>query len=116
MRAVAFALPVLAGQTAADRAALASCWRGDRKEAHQDARRRAGITRERVWIQRQPGGDLAVIYLEADDVAAAFTILGTSDGPFDRWFRTLVEQVHAIDLAQGIDPPELVLDFDIDWI
>ncbi len=116
MQAVAFALPLVAGQTEADRIALASCWRGERKEAHQDSRRRAGITRESVWIQHQPGADVAVIYLEADDLAAAFAVLGASEGPFDRWFRELVEQVHDTDLASGIDPPELVLDFDIDRI
>ena len=116
MQAVAFALPLLVGQTDRDRSALASCWRGERREAHQDARRRAGITREAVWIQPQPRSDVAVIYLEADDVAAAFAVLGTSAEPFDLWFRELVRRVHGIDLSDGLDPPELVLDFDIDRI
>ena len=116
MQAVAFALPLLAGQTETDRAALASCWRGERREAHQDARRRAGITREAVWIQPRPDGDVAVIYLEADDLATALTVMGTSAAPFDRWFRELLRQVHAIDLSGGVDTPELVLDFDIDRI
>jgi hypothetical protein len=53
-----------------------------------------------------------VIYLEADDLVAAFTILGTSADPFDRWFRDHVRQVHGIALEDGITAPELVLDFD----
>jgi hypothetical protein len=114
MQSVAFALPLLAGRTAADRTALESCWTGDRREAHQDARRRAGITREAVWIQAEPDGDVAVVYLEADDLPAAFTMLGTSAEPFDRWFRDHVREVHGIALEDGISAPELVLDFDVD--
>jgi hypothetical protein len=116
MQSVAFAVPLLPGRTDADRIALASCWDGPRKEAYEDARRRAGITREAVWIQPTPGGDVAVIYLEADDLATAFTILGTSDEPFDRWFRDHVRQVHGIALEDRFTAPELVLDFDTNRI
>jgi hypothetical protein len=116
MQSVAFAIPLLPGQTEASRIALASCWVGGRKEAFQDARRRAGITREAVWIQPAPGGDVAVVYLEADDLAAAFTMLGTSAEPFDRWFREHVRQVHGIAFEQGFTAPELVLDFDVNRI
>jgi hypothetical protein len=112
MQSVAFAVPLLPGQTEAERIALASCRDGARKEAYQDARRRAGIIREAVWIQPAPGGDVAVVYLEADDLAAAFTILGTSAEPFDRWFRHHVRQVHGIALEEGFTAPELVLDYD----
>jgi hypothetical protein len=112
MESVAFAVPLLVGQTESCRLALASCWKGARKEAYQDARRRGGIVREAVWIQRAPAGDVAVVYLEADDLGAASTMLGTSGEPFDRWFRGHVRQVHGIALARGIPDPELVLDFD----
>ena len=116
MQSVAFTCPLLVGQTGANRTALASCWVGARKEAHQDARRRAGIVREAVWIQPAPGGDLAVVYLEADDLATAFRILATSPEPFDRWFRDHVHQVHGIVLGRERPTPELVLDFDINRI
>jgi hypothetical protein len=116
MQSVAFSCPLLVGQTDTIRAALASCWVGARKEAYQDARRRAGIVRESVWIQPAPGRDVAIVYLEADDLATAFTILATSPEPFDRWFRDHVDQVHGIALEEGLVIPELVLDFDIDRI
>ena len=112
MQSVAFAARLLPGQTEAARVVLASCQAGARKEAYQDARRRAGIIREAVWIQPAPGGDVAVVYLEADDLAAAFTIVGTSAEPFDRWFRDHVHQLHGIALDEGFTAPELVLDFD----
>ena len=113
MPTIAFALPLVAGGADAERAAMASCRSGARREAHRDARRRAGITREAVWVQESPGGDLAVVYLEADDLGAAFTVLGTSPDPFDRWFRDHVRQAHGIALEEGLPAPELVLDFDV---
>jgi hypothetical protein len=116
MQAVAFAVALLPGQAGAVRAALASCWSGVRKEAYQDARRRAGIIREAVWIQPGPGGDVAVVYLEADDLAAAFTIWASSAEPFDRWFRGHAGQVHGIALEEGFTAPELVLDYGISRI
>jgi len=111
VQSVAFAVPLLPGQAGAVRVALASCWSGAREEAYQDARRRAGIVREAVWIQPAPGGDVAVVYLEADDLATAFTILGTSAEPFYRWFRDHAGQVHGIAWDEGFTAPELVLDY-----
>ena len=57
-----------------------------------------------------------MVFLEADDLAAAFTILGTSAEPFDRWFRGRVRQVHGIALDAGFTAPELVLDYDTNRI
>jgi hypothetical protein len=111
MQSVAFAVRLLPGQTEAHRIALASCQAGARKEAYQDARRRAGIIREAAWIQPAPGGDVAVVYLEADDLATAFTILAASAEPFDRWFRGHVRRVHGIAVGEGFTAPELVLDY-----
>jgi hypothetical protein len=110
-KAIGFAIPILPGRTETDRAAMASCTHGERKEAYEDARRRAGITREAVFIQTGPGGDVAVVYLESDDLAKAMEIIATSDEPFDRWFRDQVRDAHGISLEDGFPPPELVLDF-----
>jgi hypothetical protein len=111
VQCVAFAVRLLPGQAGAVRVALASCQAGTRKEAYQDARRRAGIIREAVWIQPAPGGDVAVTYLEAGDLAAAFTIVGSSAEPFDRWFRGHAGQVHGIAWDDRFTAPELVLDY-----
>lgn len=112
--AVAFALPLLPGRTDDERAALASCWTGPRREAHRDARRRAGITREAVWLQRTDGGDLVVVHLEADDLEQAASALGTSPDPFDQWFREHVLHVHGVSIADGLPAPEQLLQFDVD--
>jgi hypothetical protein len=112
MQSVAFAIRVLPGQAAANRDGLASFRGGARKEAFEDALRRAGVTREVVWIQTTLDGEVSVVYLEADDLATAFAVLGTSPAPFDRWYREHVQQVHGIALGEGCTPPELVLDYD----
>ena len=111
MQAIGFVIPLLPGKTEADRAALIACWRGERKAAYEDSRRRAGVTREAAWIQTGPSGDLALIYLEADDLATAMEVIATSDEPFDRWFRVHVRDVHGVALEDGFPPPEQVLDF-----
>jgi hypothetical protein len=111
MQCIAFAAPILPGKTEADRSAMQSVIRGERKAAHASSRERHGITREAVWIQQTPGGDMAVVYLEADDLQAAFAGLGSSQDPFDSWFRGVVSDVHGIDLTQGFPPPEQVLDY-----
>ena len=111
MPTVAFAAPILPGKTDGDRAAMAACQSGERKQAHEQSRRRAGITREAVWIQPTPMGDLAVVLLEADDLEKAFATLATSDDPFDVWFRDQVRETHGISLEDGMPLPEQVLDF-----
>lgn len=110
-QSIAFAAPLLPGKTEADRAALASVQSGERKADHEASRRRHGITRESVWIQSTPGGDVAVVLIEADDVGAALGGLASSQEPFDVWFRGHIQDAHGMDLAEGFPPPEQALDF-----
>jgi hypothetical protein len=111
MQSVAFVSPILPGKTEIDRAAMQSCADGERQEAHHASGERRGITREAVWIQQAPGGDFAVVYMEADDLPTAMAGLGDSPDPFDSWFREHILEVHGIDLANGFPPPEQVIDF-----
>jgi hypothetical protein len=71
MPSVAFAAPMLPGETEADRSAMQSCSHGERKASYESSREQHGISREAVWIQQTPGGDFAVVYMEADDLQAA---------------------------------------------
>jgi hypothetical protein len=111
MPTMAFAAPLLPGKTDADREALASFGSGDRRADHEASRKRAGITREAVWIQSTPGGDVAVVVIESPDIQAAMGALATSDDPFDVWFREHILEVHGMDLTEESPPPEQVLDF-----
>jgi hypothetical protein len=109
-QSIAFAIPLLPGMTDTDRDELRSCWTGERSAEHRASRARHGITREATWIQSTPAGDLAIVLLESDDLAAAFFGLATSTDPFDTWFRDHVMAVHGIDLADGMQLPEAILD------
>jgi hypothetical protein len=111
MPTIAFAAPLLPGKTEADREALASFATGDRRDEHRASRERAGITREAVWIQSTPDGDIGVVVVEAPDIEAAMGTLATSDEPFDKWFREHIRDVHGMDLTEGFPPPEQVLDY-----
>ena len=108
---LAFAVPICHDKTDADRAAMESVHSGERQADHAASRARAGITRESVWIQSTPGGDVAVVVLESDDIGTALGTLASSQEPFDAWFREVLQDVHGIDLAEGFPPPEQVLDY-----
>ena len=106
MPSVAFAAPLLPGKSEQDRNDIGSCTPGgERQAAYEASRARHGITREAVWIQPTPAGDLAVVYIEADDLQAAFAGLGSLQDPFDVWFRDQVRDVHGINLEDGFPAP-----------
>ncbi len=111
MHSVGFVLPLLPGKTDTDRGVMRACWQGERKASHHSARERLGITRESVWIQQTPAGDVVVVYMEADDLEAAVEGMVSSEEPFDRFFREHLRDVHGLDLEDGFTPPEQVLDF-----
>lgn len=116
VESVAFAARLVPGQVEAHRTALAACRDGGRKEAYRDARRRAGIVREAVWIQPASDGAVAVVLLEADDLTAALAILRTSAEPFDRWFRDHLHHLYGIAWDERFTVPDLVLDLDTNRI
>jgi hypothetical protein len=111
MQCIAFAVPILPGKTETSRDETRSAVEGERKAAHESSRERHGISREAVWLQQTPAGDMVVVYLEANDLEAAFAGMGSSQEPFDQWFRDHVREVHGIDLAQGFPPPEQLIDY-----
>ena len=111
MQSIGFIAPLKPGKTETDRSAMISCWRGERQADYERSRQRLGITREAVFYQSTPTGDVAVVYMEADDMDAALKAMATSDDPFDRWFRDHVREAHGINLEDGFPPPEQVMDF-----
>jgi hypothetical protein len=111
MPSIGFIAPLLPGKTEIDRSAMISCWCGDRRNGHQASRQRLGITREAIFIQPTPSGDVAVVYWESDDLDVVFKGIATSNDPFDRWFRDHVRDVHGMNVEDGFPPPELVMDY-----
>src|SRR4051794_15772657 len=109
MAAFAFVAPIVPGKEEIDTKAIEQATRGEHQEAYIASRRAAGVTREAVWHHKTPDGTtLAIILIEADDPAAAFGHMATSDDEFDRGFRAMVEEVHGFDLATA-PPPDVHL-------
>lgn len=106
MPGFAFVAPILPGKEQVDAEAFEQFARGDEHDAYVAARRAAGVTREAVWHQTTDQGTLAIVLLEADDVEAAFRHIVTSEAPFDRRFRAMLQEVHGFDLASA-PPPDV---------
>jgi hypothetical protein len=109
MAQIAFAVPVMPGQEDLDRQTLEEM-AGPRREEHEAAMREAGMRQHAVWHQETPEGTIAVVTVEADDPEAAIVQFGSSDEPFNRWFRDQMEQVHGIDISQSSPQVQKVLD------
>jgi len=72
-----------------------------KSDQHPDARRRLGISRELVSLQRLPVGDVAVVYIElALDPGQILMRMQSSDSPFYCWLAQEAPQ------ALGITPPQ----------
>ena len=112
MAALAMTLPLLPGKTEA--------WKNWTEEMagtllseFRASRKRLGITREESFLQQTPQGDMAILYIEAEDMARVFQGLATSQDPFDALFRQNTQEFFGLDLAQPPSGPlpETVFDW-----
>ena len=103
MPAVSFVVPVLSGKEEADLAWMEEMT-GPRREEYESSWKQLGVTRHAVWHQQTPDGTVAVVYMEADNIARAMEGVASSDDPFNQWFRDRVQDVHGIDLEAGSPP------------
>lgn len=113
MPSMAFAAPIVPGKTDLLReASKTQAPGGERHAAYEASRERHGITREAAWIQSTPMGDMTVVYIEADDIETVFAGLGSSQDPFDVWFRENTREIHGINIEDGFPLPQQVLEYN----
>jgi hypothetical protein len=101
MAKLGFAVPILPGKE--DLATKHSIEEIRRRIAeYEESRRRAGITVERVYLQRNPdGSSLFVVYAEAaGDMADVIGSFIASGSDFDRWFLDVNQEISGIDFRQ----------------
>jgi hypothetical protein len=112
MSAIAFINPILPGKTEQVKR-MSQTALTERRAEYEASRRRAGITLERSWIQTTPQGDMGIVYLEVEDPQRAFMVLGSSQEPFDVWFRQIVLETQGLDITQPAPGPlpELIFDW-----
>ena len=102
MAKAGFAVPILPGkEDLATKYSIEEIRR--RMTEYEESRKRAGITMERVYLQRNlDGGNLLVVYVEAGggtaDVIGAFAASGSD---FDRWFLDVNQEITGIDFRQS---------------
>ncbi len=94
MPTYAFMTPILGGTTEA--------WRqwekelmGPRRAEFLNSRKKAGITREQVFLQHTPQGDFQVVVWECEDPGKAIGGLDLRDS-FGAWFASQLERFHGI--------------------
>jgi len=113
MASLRLVLPILPGKEEAWRR-LYQELSGSRRPEYEGSRRRLGITRECVWVAQILQGEIAIVYLEAEELAQVILQLAVSDLPFDRWFRQQLQEAHGLDVTQpqAVTPSTEVI---FDW-
>ncbi len=112
MASLAMTLPLLPGKTEDWRH-----WVQEMLGAHlsefQTSRKRLGIIKEVSFLQQTSQGDVAILFIEAKDIAQTMGGLVTSQDPFDVLFREKTEEVFGLDLTQPPSGPlpETILDW-----
>jgi hypothetical protein len=104
-----FAAPLLPGGLDAMKAWIKSGIQDNK--GHDSVFRAAGITREQVWLEHTPDGDIAVVSLEVKDPAKAFRMVATSKDPWGAQFQAFVQRAHGIDISKPMPPNELLVDW-----
>ena len=84
---------------------------------HEEFFKVAGITQERIWIQRSIQGssdpDLEIVNIETDDLKKMLQEYATSSHPWAIKFRKFVNEAFGIDLSAG--PPPFLNELIVDW-
>ncbi len=88
---------------------------GSRQTEYKQFRRRLRITKEFVWVSQAPRGEIAIVYLEVEDLEQVIPNVITSDLPFDRWFRQQLLELHGLDMRHLLarSPGELVFSWHV---
>lgn len=109
---LAFAVPLLPGKAGALRAWAREAFEARRLEL-TESRRALGQTREEVFLNSTPDGDVAVAYLEGKDPVAANREFAASGAPYDRWFKDSLKEIFPpfIDFDQPVPANETVWDW-----
>jgi len=86
---------------------------GARRKDFETQQHRIGISRQRVWLQHTPEGDMAITVQEGEEPQRAMEALGKSENEFDVWFKAQLKDIHGLDLSQPLPGPlpELQIDY-----
>ncbi len=108
----AIAVPVLETKVDQWKAWIQECL-GPRREEFDDFNERMGLTLHRAWLMQSRQGPQVIVLFDGPGANDFLQKMATSQGPFDRWFRERVSEIHDIDLSipDILSPAELFLDW-----
>ena len=104
-------LPILPGKTEDVKQFVKEATES-RKQEYEASRQRQGITKEYVYLQSTPRGDVLVIYREAYDLGQMHQASVTSKDPYDLWFQ---QQLLACHGAYLTEPGALMSEGILEW-
>lgn len=91
-RGLAFAAPVQSGKTEQARQFAREAY-STRQAEMAESRSAKGLTREQVFVNHTPAGDVVVVYLEGADPVDGNRQFAASNAPFDRWFKDQCKEI-----------------------
>jgi hypothetical protein len=91
-RGLAFAAPLQPGMTDAARKFAQEAY-ATRKAEMTESRSSKGLTREMVFLNQTPMGDIVVVYVEGTDPVDGNRQFAASQSPFDRWFKDRCKEI-----------------------
>jgi hypothetical protein len=111
-KGLAFAAPLAAGKADAGRKLIGEAFE-TRKQDLTESRLALRETREEVFLNMTPMGDIAVVYLEGDDPVRANREFAASQKPYDRWFKDQLKAIFPpyVDFDQPVPPNQQIFDW-----
>jgi hypothetical protein len=108
MESFAFVFPVLPGK-AEEARMFGKEVNGPRASEMDASRRPLGVTREAVWVNETPMGDMGIVLIEGENVAEANRRFAASTEPFDVWFKETVLDFSGVDFSHPLPAMSEVL-------
>jgi hypothetical protein len=91
-RGLAFAAPLQPGKTDVARQFAREAYT-TRQAEMAESRAAKGLTREQVFVNQTPAGDVVVVYLEGADPVEGNRQFAASNTLFDRWFKDQCKEI-----------------------
>jgi hypothetical protein len=112
---LAFAVPLLPGKAEGLRGWAREAFDSRRREL-TESRLALGQTREEVFLNSSPAGDVAVAYLEGKDPIEANREFAASAAPYDRWYKDSLREFFPpfVDFGRPVPANETVWDWTRD--
>ena len=85
----------------------------ERWKEFENAQRKAGVDKERAFLEATPMGDMLLIYIESKDIQKTAMSFSESKDSFDNWFTEEIKKNTSVDYTRAILPlPELLVSYD----